>query len=428
MWKRLKQVFRGETGKKALVISRKHHVVSRNDVSPNALKVLYRLNQAGFAAYLVGGGVRDLLLKRKPKDFDIATNALPEQVRSLFRNSRIIGRRFRLVHVFFHDENIEVSTFRASVNEFTSEEVRALDEPETPPDENIYGTIEEDAWRRDFTVNALYYNISDFSIEDYTGGILDLKKRNIRMIGDPEQRYHEDPVRLLRAVRLAAKLNFEIEKSTEKSIPLLAGLLLHIPSARLFDEVIKLFFDGYATATYDKLLQYGLMDVLFPSTMQALITVQQKTHKRLIQLAMMAADKRFHEGKSLNPGFLFAALLWPVLQMDLQRQPKRKLFYIMLHHCINEVIHEQEKPVMIPRRMSSMIRSIWVMQYHLLKRRPKRVERILKHRYFRAALDFLDIRAESGENELLEIVAWWRKLQRANDISRERLLDELANL
>jgi len=234
----------GAGQKGSTLIPRDKHSLTRKNISPNALKVLYRLKKFGYASYLVGGGVRDLLLNRRPKDFDIATDGPPEALRKLFTNSRIIGRRFRLLHVFFPGEIIEVSTFRANeqADEGESSEDDDADAPVMIAAENTYGTIEEDAWRRDFTVNALYYNIADFSVIDFTSGMLDLKHRIIRMIGDPVQRYHEDPIRLLRAIRLAAKLRFKIHPQTETPLKMLSGLLQHVPESRLFDELLKLFF------------------------------------------------------------------------------------------------------------------------------------------------------------------------------------------
>jgi len=290
------QIFRAKRKSKPRIIPRKLHCISRENISPNALKVLYRLKKSGYSACLVGGSVRDLLLDRRPKDFDVATNATPEEVRQLFGNSRLIGRRFRLVYVFFPEETVEVSTFRASTTE----------KPSMLTADNTYGTIEEDAWRRDFTVNALYYDIADFSVVDYTQGMQDLKNRLLRVIGDPVQRYHEDPIRLLRAIRLAAKLQFHIHSDTEAALIQLPHLLQHVPPSRLFDALLKLFFDGYAVLTYQYLNKYNYLNVLFPQAAQVLQERKSDQDERLIEIAMQATDDRFSSGQSLNPGFLFS--------------------------------------------------------------------------------------------------------------------------
>ena len=424
IWKRLKRRFQHKEQGEAVVISRDDHQVSRKSISPNALKILYRLNEAGYAAFLVGGSVRDLLLQRQPKDFDIATSAHPEEIRRIFRNSRLIGRRFRLVHVYFHDEVIEVSTFRANSSELT----RSEDDGEMPimvSSDNTYGTIEEDAWRRDFTVNALYYGVQNFSVLDYTGGMLDLDQRLIRMIGDPIQRYHEDPVRLLRAIRLSAKLDFRVEAQTEAPLFNLSHLLWHVAPARLFDEMLKLFFEGNAFVTYKSLLHYGYMRVLFPTVFEAITERKQAIDSQLIKLAMTTTDERFANGQSLNPGFLLAVLLWPALQLSLaQKKGNGRYFYQTFHTAMDELLDKQMKTISIPKRLTAMMRMVWLLQYHLMKRRGKRAYRALSHRYFRAAFDFMDLRAKSGE-PLTEIVTWWREFQEANHDQREEMLGKL---
>ncbi len=421
---RLKKRFSHKKQQDAVVIERQDHKVSRKEISPNALKVLYRLNKAGHAAYLVGGGVRDLLLKRTPKDFDVATNAHPEEIRKIFRNSRLIGRRFRLAHVYFYDEVIEVSTFRAN-----SGETAPIEEGEMPimVSDNTYGTIEEDAWRRDFTVNALYYNIENFSVVDYTGGVLDLKKRLIRMIGDPVQRYHEDPVRLLRAMRFAAKLEFSIEEKTEEPLTKLANLLWHVAPARLFDEILKLFFEGNAAVTYKILVHYGYMRILFPETYHALQIRQQKADTQFILLAMQATDERFVNDQSLNPGFLLAVLLWPAVQLKVEQQRKEqgKRLHQVLHSSIEEVFNKQLETIMIPKRLNVMMGAVWLLQYHLMRRRDKRVYRTLSHRYFRAAYDFLELRVKSGEKEHEEVYQWWKRFQSADSQEQAGMVQKL---
>lgn len=406
------------------VIARSQHTISRAHINPNALKVLYRLKEAGYAAFLVGGGVRDILLDRVPKDFDVATDAYPEQIRSLFRNSRIIGRRFRLVHVFYHDDNIEVSTFRANI----VEETRAQNQHDTSKivRDNTFGTIEEDAWRRDFTVNALYYNIADFSVVDYTGGMDDLKNRLIRMIGDPAQRYHEDPVRLLRAIRFCAKLQFTLEVQTESALKSLPHLLRHVSSARLFDECLKLFFEGNAWATYQKLIHYDFLSALFPQTMSALQAHPQSSHEKLIRLAMIATDTRVKAQESTNPGFLLAILLWPVLQAQCAKiKNKRDKFFMRLHQMIDDVIKVQLDAIMIPKRFQYMMQAIWIMQFQLEKRRKSRIFSMYHHRYFRAAFDFMALRVQAGEIPST-VYEWWRAFQLANTDTQNMMIEALT--
>lgn len=411
----------------AKTIARKHHSISRKDISENALKVLYRLNASGFKAYIVGGGVRDLLLKRKPKDYDVATDAHPDQIRDVFRNSRVIGRRFKLVHVFFPDEIIEVSTFRANVVEKFDKHLDLEDQDEAPimlQADNTYGTMEEDAWRRDFTVNALYYGIEDFALTDYTGGMQDLKKKSIRMIGDPLQRYHEDPVRLLRAIRLAAKLNFNIEAKTKGPLLKLAHLLQHVPKARLFDELLKLFFEGYSLAVYEKLKAYGYFKALFPHLDSLL---NEKRWKKLIDLALKASDARFAEGKSLNPAFLLAIFLWPLVQKLLNDQKHSKVpFFHRLNNAMAQALSLQCETMMIPRRFTATMQAIWLAQYHLERRRKSRIIRIMEQRYFRAAFDFLMLRADAGE-PLREVANWWQKIQSMNSSQQDKMIKDLVN-
>ena len=421
---KLGRIFGAKREPEKTVISRKRHRLTRKNISPNALKVLYRLKSSGYAAHLVGGSVRDLLLGRRPKDFDVATDAIPEAVRRLFNNSRLIGRRFRLVHVFFPDEIIEVSTFRANIEENNREE--SEEEPPMILADNTYGTIEEDAWRRDFTVNALFYNIADFSVVDFTGGMSDLKNHVIRMIGDPAQRYHEDPIRLLRAIRMAAKLRFHIHHDTETPLRQLSHLLQHVPPSRLFDELLKLFFDGYAMLTYEYLNKYDYFGVLFPQTVEALESRGKDYDKKVVALAMKATDERFADGRFLNPGFLFSVLLWPAVQVVLDKEGDQfDHFYQALHYAIDKVLKKQNETVRIPRRFIAMMRSVWVLQYQLIRRRGKRVYRSLTHRYFRAAFDFLLLRAESGE-DYHEVVDWWQRFQKPNNGDRKTMVDALV--
>ncbi|PIZ03579.1 MAG: polynucleotide adenylyltransferase PcnB [Gammaproteobacteria bacterium CG_4_10_14_0_8_um_filter_38_16] len=411
----------------SIIIARDCHAISRASISANALKVLYRLKEAGHAAYLVGGGVRDILLGRKPKDFDVATDAHPDVVRTLFRNSRIIGRRFRLVHVFFGEEVIEVSTFRANASEDTRAETEIHAETGMIRRDNTYGTIEEDAWRRDFTVNALYYNIADFSIVDYMQGMTDLKQKQIRIIGDPKQRYHEDPVRLLRAIRFAAKLNFQLESQTEIALKSLPQLLQHVPTSRLFDECLKLFFEGNAWITYQKLIHYDYLRTLFPELVHVTQANRNAIDEKLIQQALAATDARFKSGESVNPGFLFSVFLWPVLQMHLSKMKNKKnKFYMRLHQFIHDIIKRQTDAMMIPKRLQFTMQAIWVLQFQLTKRRPNRIMTIFNHRYFRAAFDFMALRVQSGEITSTDL-DWWQEFQLLDTESQEKMIEQLRS-
>jgi len=378
-----------KTHTKPDIITRAEHSVSRSNISPNALKVLYRLKDSGYQAHLVGGGVRDLLLGREPKDFDIATDATPEDVRRLFRNCRLIGRRFRLAHVMFGREIIEVATFRALQANKEGTDARHIDDEGRIVRDNVYGSIEEDAVRRDFTVNALYYNIADFSIIDYAGGVQDINAGLLRLLGDPVTR--EDPVRMLRAVRFATKLGFRIEKESEEPIKQLAPLLGDIPPARLFDEMLKLFMGGHALANYE------LFGRLFPFTEQSLTHEEQHFPLTLICRGMENTDARITQGKPVTPAFLFALFLWqPVLQ-----------------HAGSQIIAEQAGIMALPKRFSLPMREIWMLQLRLERAGGRRSLRVLGHPRFRAAYDFLLLRGEAGEVST-ELGEWWTDFQEKN--------------
>jgi poly(A) polymerase len=374
--------------------------------------VLYKLRDAGYAAYLVGGSVRDLLLGGKPKDFDVATDARPEKVRQLFRNCRLIGRRFRLAHVFFGKEIIEVATFRGAHPMEEHPDARRSDTGLLVRD-NVYGDLEEDAWRRDFSVNALYYNIADFSVVDYTEGMPDLKNHTIRILGDPQIRYREDPVRILRAIRFAAKLNFVIEEATEAPILSLKTLLHDVPPARLFEEILKLFYCGHANRAFELLQHYGLLAILFPQTQHAISThSQQESYCQLILQSCQNTDQRLRENLSLNPAFLFAVLLWPALQVKIEQlTEKGNKPYVAFEKAVNEVIYQQVKTVAVPKRYTAIVREIWSLQRVMEKRTHRKLDWVLTHPRFRAAYDFLLLRLNSGETSLETIVAKWTDLQ-----------------
>ncbi len=401
------------------ILARAEHVVSRADISPNALKVLYRLHEAGYQAFLVGGGVRDLLLGREPKDFDVGTDARPEEVRALFRNCRLIGRRFRLAHVHFGREIIEVATFRgggpAQAGDARADGDGDADDA-APGDANVYGTLEEDVWRRDFTVNALYYNIGDFSVVDYVGGVEDLRAGVLRLIGDPAARYREDPVRMLRAVRFAAKLGFRLDPGTEAPIAGAAHLLEDIPPARLFEEVLKLFLAGSALPSFEQLRRYGLFARLFPQTEDCLAREEGGFPLTFVARALANTDARVAEGKPVTPVFLFAALLWePVRRRAAELEAEGAPPLEAMQDAGGEVVSRQIRHVALPRRISLPMREIWQLQTRFAgPPRGKRALRLLSHPRFRAAYDLLVLRAQAGE-AVSDLADWWTRFQERPD-------------
>jgi poly(A) polymerase len=404
------------------VIPRSEHSLSRKSISAGALRVLYRLHEAGFRACLVGGAVRDLLLGGHPKDFDVATNATPEEVRALFRNCRLIGRRFRLAHVVFGREIVEVATFRGSSDDGSGD--RHLVDGRLVRD-NVYGTIEEDAVRRDFTVNALYYDIADFSVLDAVGGMDDLQHRVLRLIGEPEQRYREDPVRMLRAVRLAAKLEFSIEAATAEPFARLGSLLGEAPPARLFDESLKMFLAGHGLASFRALERYGLLEQVFPATARALRSPNAASFRTLVEQTLANTDARVRADKPVTPAFLFAALLWePVRALAQTGMDKGEDAGAAWSHAVARVIGEQAQRVAVPRRFTIAVEEIWAMQPRFHQRTKKRAFRLLEHPRFRAAYDFLVLRA-SESDELAELAQWWTQAQWLN---HEELAQQLAGL
>jgi len=398
------------------IIPRSEHAISRANISSNALKVLYRLKGAGYDAFLVGGGVRDMLLGREPKDFDIATNARPEEVKKLFRNCMLIGRRFRLAHVRFENEIIEVATFRAQGDGASDDEART--ENGRILRDNVYGTLEEDAWRRDFTVNALYYNIQDFSVVDYVGGMADLQSGMLRLIGDPRQRYHEDAVRMLRAVRFAAKLGFRIHTDSEAPIFELAHLLEDIPSARLFDEILKLFLGGCAVQSFELLRHYGLFAYLFPQTEACLAQEREGFPLTLLIRALQNTDARIAEGKPVTPAFLYAALLWEPLRQAMASQEAEAMGEIQaLQQAAYAVEGQQLARTALPKRFGVPMREIWTLQIRLRRTTGLRPLRLLEHPRFRAAYDFMLLRRDAGE-DIGDLCQWWTEFQCLDDNDR----------
>lgn len=404
-------------------VPRDNHCVSRKGVSHNALKVLYRLQNSGHEAYLVGGCVRDLQLGLSPKDFDVATDATPEQVRKLFSNSRIIGRRFRIVHVTFGREIIEVTTFRGKAEDSGSDQKQSAEGMLLR--DNVYGNLEDDAKRRDFTINAMYYTPKDFSIKAYPQGMDDLENQIIRIIGDAETRYREDPVRMLRAIRFAAKLDFNLADATEAPIKDLAPLLTHIAPARLFDELLKLLMSGHAVKTWEYLSEYELIEPLLPLTHQTLNCVDDDYYETFIRYALRNTDKRINAGKPVTPAFLYAALLWPAVREQAHHNvdmgsPEMPAW----HKAMAQVLERQIKTIAIPKRFSIPMKEIWELQLRLPKRRAHRAEQLFTHPRFRAAYDFVLLREEAGE-QLGGLGQWWTDYQAKNSDQRQSMLANL---
>jgi len=390
------------------IIPREQHSISRKDISAGALRVLYRLNEAGHAAYLVGGAVRDLLLGGHPKDFDIATDATPEEVKRLFRNCRLIGRRFRLAHVVFGNEIVEVATFRGHTDDGSGD--RHVIDGRIVRD-NVYGSIEEDAIRRDFTMNALYYSIADFSVRDYVGGYEDIQRRELRLIGDPVLRYREDPVRMLRAVRLAAKLDFRIAPEARAPFEELGELLLHAPPARLFDETLKMFLAGNGLKSFRALEASGLLVDVFPLTARALAFRGGESFRVLIEAGLASTDVRIAEDKPVTPAFLFAVLLWGAVRAQAEREIAKGVEPTLAWQRVSHhVMDEQAKQVAIPRRFGIVMQEIWTLQPRFEQRVKKRVFRLLAHPRFRAAYDFLMLRAAESP-AVVELGSWWTQAQ-----------------
>jgi len=390
------------------VIPRSQHIISRTQINDNALKVLYRLKNAKYKAYLVGGAVRDILLGKIPKDFDVVTDAKPEQIRELFRNCRLIGRRFRLAHIQFGKEIIEVSTFRAPHHISNKNEGQAKDGRIIR--DNVYGDIDDDVWRRDFTINSLFYNIEDFSVVDYVGGIKDLEIGQLRLIGDPAKRYTEDPVRILRAIRFASKLNLKIHPDTEKPIKDYSHLLENIPSARLYEEIIKLFLNGHAAETFTLLREHKLFKYLFPQMDQLLDETREKYSYEFIMRALNNTDQRMNKGDSATPGFLLAVMLWEPVRVLSNEYISNNLPEVKAAKLAGDaIVSKQISSTSIPRRYTHMARDIWTLQARL-KRTKKKSLRVLMHPKFRAAYDFLLLRAQSDER-LETLVDYWAKEQ-----------------
>jgi poly(A) polymerase len=409
-----------KNAEKLHIIPPSKHTFDYHSMSQGALRVIDGLVQAGFQAYLVGGSIRDGLLNCQPKDFDISTDATPEEVKKVFRNARIIGRRFRIVHVRFGREIIEVTTFRGQSSD-SSHQVESNTGQLLR--DNVYGDMHSDAIRRDFTVNALYYSPENGSVYDYTNGVDDIKKRQLRIIGDPLTRYKEDPVRLLRAIRFSAKLGFSIEEKTAEPIFDNGHLLTHVPPARLFDEILKLFLNGSATAGYSLLKDYQLLDALFPATMA--VIDKSPYFEGLISAVMLNTDKRLRNEKRVTPAFIYGALLWPAFMYEQHRLVTEGVPIIAaVHQAADAVIAQQLAIVAIPKRFTIPMRQIWELQWRLALRTGKKAEKLLEHEKFRAGYDFLLMREAAGE-KLNGLGNWWTRFQDESEDIRHAMVDEL---
>lgn len=427
LWQRLVSKRSKHTAQQLRKVERSLHNVSRKNISRNALKVLYRLNNAGYQAYLVGGGVRDILLGLSPKDFDIATNATPEEVKQLFKNCRLIGRRFRLAHILFGREVIEVATFRAGHEESCQTSAKTSAQGLLVRD-NVYGNLEEDAFRRDFTVNALYYSAEDFSVLDYVSGLDDLKKKQLRLIGDPETRYREDPVRILRAVRLSCKLGLKIEENTAAPIRQLSEMLAHVSPARLWDESNKLFLAGYAHRTWHELLDRKIANHLFPETLKALSAENNHDFAKFIDQALLSTDNRIKQQLAVTPAFLFAVFLWRPQQLLAQKFQKKGLPpFEASQKAAARIFDLQRQTIAVPKRFSITAREIWSLQFRLNNRRQRSVNTIIQNPKFRAAYDFLCLRA-GNDPQLSELADWWTEYQEASQDKQQQLIQACNNV
>lgn len=400
------------------------HGINPREIDKKARSILQALTAAGYEAYLVGGAVRDLLLGMHPKDFDIATSATPEQVKQVLPSTRIIGRRFRLAHVHFGRHYYEVATFRAPHDESgkgqTTQDGRIIHD-------NVFGSLEEDAIRRDFTINALFYDLESAEVIDFTGGVDDLNHRVLRMIGDPVVRYREDPVRMIRAIRFAVKLGLEIEPASDAPIREFSHLLANIAPARLFEEVLKLFHSGHAVRVLEKLRDYDLFQLLFPVAEESLQKDRPEgSYTKLVQAALRNTDKRIRSGLPVTPAFLFAVLLWKRVRegAEMYRElgnPALQSMYL----AITDVFAEQVKTISVPRRFSNMTREIWVLQGRFNFKNQRRVFSLLEHKRFRAAYDFMCLRAHAGEIPVEEC-EWWTLIQEVDDADKVLMCQQAA--
>ena len=413
------------------VINKSQHSLQRSQFSRHAVSIVERLQGAGYQAYLVGGCVRDLLLGITPKDFDVATSATPEQVRAEFRNARIIGRRFKLVHIHFGREIIEVATFRAHHSEDDQGDSHRSSHNANGRilRDNVYGTLEDDAQRRDFTINALYYDPVSERILDYANGVHDIRNRLLRLIGNPTHRYQEDPVRMLRAVRFAAKLGMQISEETAEPIPRLATLINDVPPARLFEESLKLLQAGYGYDTYQLLREYGLFQPLFPIITRCFTERGDSPMERIIAQVLKNTDNRIHNDMRVNPAFLFAAMFWYPLLENAQRitQEGGLAYYDAFALAMNDVLDEACRSLAIPKRITTLVRDIWQLQLRMSRRQGKRAWKLMEHPKFRASYDLLALRADAENNaELQRLTKWWGEFQVSAPPAQKHMLDDLG--
>ncbi|OOR99899.1 poly(A) polymerase [Haemophilus paracuniculus] len=407
-----------------------HYQITPKDFPTNALTIVNKLQKAGYEAYIVGGCLRDLLLGQKPKDFDVATNARPEEIQKLFgRQCRLIGRRFRLAHIVFGRDIYEVATFRADHQTHSNDKISKVSEAGMLLRDNVYGTLKEDAQRRDFTVNALYYDPTHNLLFDFFNGIEDLNAGKLRLIGDPTTRYQEDPVRMLRAIRFMAKLEMFLDKPSEAPIKSLAHLLKNIPAARLFDESLKLLQSGNGVKTYQLLREYGLFELLFPVLSDFFTPQKNSPTERMIEKALTSTDERIKDKLRVNPAFLFAALLWYPLRekIDELKNEGGLNSHDALMLAANEILDASCKAVALHRRHTAVIRDIWALQFQLTKRSGKRPLQTLEHIKFRAGFDLLVMRAEIEGGDLVELSAWWHEFQFSNDNQRNEMLQAVRS-
>lgn len=405
--------------------------ISPKNFPKNATAIVNKLTQAGFEAYMVGGCVRDLLIGQVAKDFDIATNARPEEIQKIFgRQCRIIGRRFRLAHIVYGREIYEVATFRANHSESKNEQHSKTNEDGMLLRDNVYGTLREDAERRDFTVNALYYDVNRNLIFDFFNGIEDIRSGQLRLIGDPTTRYQEDPVRMIRAIRFMAKLDMFLHKQTEAPIRSMAHLLGNIPAARLFEESLKLLQSGYGVKTYELLRKYGLFDPLFPVLSRFFTEKQDSYTEKMITKALNSTDERIRDNLRVNPAFLFAALLWYPLRekIDELKNEGGLNSHDAMMLAANDILAESCRAVALHRRYTTVIRDIWALQFQFPKRTGKRPMQTLEHIKFRAGFDLLVMRAELEGGDLVELSAWWHEFQFSNDAQRTEMLQGVKSI
>ncbi|MFZ6646288.1 polynucleotide adenylyltransferase PcnB [Undibacterium sp. TJN25] len=404
----------GADSNEPTVLSAQEHGINPSLLSSNAIRVTQTLQEAGFKAFVVGGAVRDLLLGVKPKDFDIATNATPEQVKRLFRRAFIIGKRFQIVHVMFGQDLLEVTTFRGTVTDGAPK-----DEHGRVLRDNTFGEQHEDAVRRDFTINAMYYDPATQTVLDYHNGIADIRKKTLRIIGVPEARYREDPVRMLRVVRFAAKLQFTIDPATSAPISVMAPLINNVPTARVFDEMLKLLMSGHAMACLQQLRKEGLHHGLMPLLD---VVLEQPLGEKFVTLALANTDERIRQGKPVSPGFLFASLLWhQVLEKWDAYKAAGEFAIPALHLAADDVLNTQTDALALQRKIGSDMRDIWAMQPRFEKRAGKTPYKLLEHPRMRAGYDFLLLRCASGEIDA-ELGEWWTDFIAGDGAEREHLL------